>query len=89
MAMKAVIAAIENGKEPEVPPHLRNAPTKLMAQLGHGKNYRYPHDEDYGYAPGQEYLPSGVAGGWYHPTSYGQEKTIRERLMFWRELETK
>src|SRR5690625_7941425 len=51
--------AAEHGSAP-VPPHLRNAPTQLMKQLGHGKAYRYAHDEPHGYAAGEHYFPEGL-----------------------------
>ena len=44
----------------EVPVHLRNAPTKLMKELGYGKAYRYAHDEPEGYAAGEQYFPEGM-----------------------------
>src|SRR3546814_3560502 len=50
--------AQDHGSAP-VPLHLRNAPTKLMKQLGHGKAYRYAHDETHGYAAGEHYFPAG------------------------------
>jgi putative ATPase len=55
----------KDGSRP-VPNHLRNAPTKLMKELGHGKAYRYAHDEPEAYAAGESYLPEGMAEpGWY------------------------
>ena len=70
----------EDGTRP-VPLHIRNAPTKLMKNLGYGKDYRYAHDEDEGYAAGESYLPEGMARpGWYRPTGRGLEAKIRERL---------
>jgi putative ATPase len=64
-----------------VPMHLRNAPTRLMKDLGYGKNYRYAHDEDGAYAAGETYLPEGLeAPGWYKPTDRGLEAKIREKL---------
>jgi putative ATPase len=64
-----------------VPLHLRNAPTRLMKNLGYGKDYRYAHDEEGGFAAGETYLPEGVAApAWYQPTERGLEARIRERL---------
>jgi putative ATPase len=64
-----------------VPEHLRNAPTRLMQQLGYGKNYRYAHDEDDAYAAGERYLPEGMPDPkLYEPTPRGLEGRIRERL---------
>jgi putative ATPase len=77
-AAKAFIA--EDGTRP-VPLHIRNAPTRLMKDLGYGKNYRYAHDEEEGYAAGERYLPKGMdAPGWYQPTDRGLEAKIREKL---------
>ncbi len=67
----------------EVPPHLRNAPTALMRQLGYGKTYRYAHDEPHAYAAGENYWPVGIAPQhFYHPTAYGLEQKIQARLAF-------
>jgi len=71
-----------------VPNHLRNAPTKLMQELGHGKAYRYAHDEPYAYAAGETYLPEGMAKPhWYQPVERGLEKQIAERMDFLRSLD--
>lgn len=71
-----------------VPNHLRNAPTKLMNELGHGKDYRYAHDEPYGYAAGESYLPEGMAKpNWYQPVERGLETQIAERMAFLRSLD--
>ncbi len=65
-----------------VPLSIRNAPTKLMKGLGYGKGYRYPHDYEEGYAPG-EYLPEKLKGTvYYNPTDRGYEQRIRERMEF-------
>src|SRR5262245_11612205 len=80
----AVSAAREHPAEP-VPLHIRNAPTGLMKDLGYGAGYRYDHSEG-GHAAGQEYLPDALRGRrWYEPGSAGYEKTIAERLAWWRE----
>jgi putative ATPase len=64
-----------------VPMHLRNAPTRLMKDLGYGKGYRYAHDEEGAYAAGENYFPEGMpAAQWYHPTERGLEAKIREKL---------
>ena len=71
-----------------VPNHLRNAPTKLMQELGHGTAYRYAHDEPYGYAAGESYLPEGMAEpNWYQPVERGLETQIAERMAFLRSLD--
>ena len=77
-AARAFIA--EDGSRP-VPLHLRNAPTRLMKNLGYGKDYRYAHDEEDAYAAGETYLPDGMASPeWYRPTGRGLEARIAERL---------
>src|SRR5690606_37106963 len=58
--------AEQHGSAP-VPMHLRNAPTKLMKELGHGRAYRYAHDEPYGYAAGEHYFPDGLRPRFYEP----------------------
>ena len=67
-----------------VPFHIRNAPTKLMKGLGYGRGYRYAHDYPEALVP-QEYLPEALKGrNYYRPTERGYEKTVGERLAFWR-----
>ncbi len=86
-AVRAFVA--EDGTRP-VPLHIRNAPTKLMKNLGYGKDYRYAHDEDEGYAAGESYLPDGMANPhWYEPTDRGLESKIREKLLHLRALDAK
>jgi putative ATPase len=69
-----------------VPPHLRNAPTALAKSLGHGRDYRYAHDEEDGYVAGENYWPEGlVPQRWYVPTTRGLELRIGERLRSLRE----
>ncbi len=64
-----------------VPEHLRNAPTKLMKDLGFGSEYRYAHDEPEAYAAGESYLPEGMPRTtWYQPTPRGLEQKIGEKL---------
>ena len=71
-----------------VPPHLRNAPTRLMKDLGHGAGYRYAHDEAGGYAAGETYLPEGLAARrWYEPVPRGLEQRIGQRLAELRTLD--
>jgi putative ATPase len=86
-AVRAFIA--EDGTRP-VPLHIRNAPTKLMKNLGYGKDYRYAHGEEEGYAAGETYLPDGMEPQhWYQPTDRGLEAKIREKLEHLRELDAK
>ncbi len=78
--------AAQHGSAP-VPPHLRNAPTKLMKQLGHGKAYRYAHDEPHGYAAGEKYFPDGLQTRFYRPVERGLEIKIAQKLAFLRDLD--
>src|SRR5690625_3877229 len=80
--------AQEHGSAP-VPAHLRNAPTELMKQLGHGKAYRYAHDEPYGYAAGERYFPAGIQARFYQPVKRGLEKKIADKLAFLEKLDKK
>jgi putative ATPase len=74
-------AFVKKDKSREVPVHLRNAPTKLMKELGHGHEYRYAHDEPNAYAAGETYLPEGVGEpSWYQPVPRGLEIKIAEKL---------
>lgn len=74
-------AFVAKDKSREVPVHLRNAPTKLMKELGHGHEYRYAHDEPEAYAAGETYLPEGMEEpSWYQPVPRGLETQIREKL---------
>ncbi len=71
-----------------VPIHLRNAPTKLMKELGYGHEYRYAHDEPEAYAAGEQYLPDGITHpNWYQPTPRGLEAKIAEKLKRLNELD--
>jgi len=71
-----------------VPLHLRNAPTKLMKELGYGKRYRYAHDEPDAYAAGEDYFPEGMPKvRFYQPTPRGLEGRISEKLAHLRELD--
>lgn len=77
-------AAMHDAKERgslEVPMHLRNAPTKLMKEIGYAEGYRYAHDEEDAYAAGEEYLPEELQGTkYYHPVERGLELKIKEHL---------
>lgn len=65
----------------EVPLHLRNAPTRLMKELGYGRDYRYAHDESDAYAAGENYFPEAMpAKTYYHPVARGLEIKIAEKL---------
>ncbi len=68
-----------------VPMHIRNAPTGLMKNLGYGRGYQYDHDSEGGYS-GQEHLPDQLRGKtYYHPSGFGFEKTVAERMRWWEE----
>jgi putative ATPase len=85
-AFGAARAAVAQHGTLAVPMHLRNAPTKLMKQLGHGAGYRYAHDDAEGYSAGFECLPQALADvRWYQPTGRGLEARIGEKLAAWRE----
>ncbi|MCK5091127.1 MAG: replication-associated recombination protein A [Gammaproteobacteria bacterium] len=74
----------------EVPLHLRNAPTKLMKELGYGKKYRYAHDEPEAYAAGEHYFPEEMEPKtYYHPVPRGLEIKISDKLAHLRELDSK
>jgi putative ATPase len=65
-----------------VPLHLRNAPTKLMKDIGYGKEYKYPHDYDNNFVA-ENYLPEEIKDSqFYFPCENGQEKNLKERLKF-------
>jgi putative ATPase len=79
-------AAIKKTGSLPVPFHIRNAPTKLMKELGYGKNYKYAHNYEDAIVP-QEYLPDKLKGQhFYFPANRGFEKTIKDRLDKWRQL---
>ena len=81
---KAMTAAAQDVKRYgslDVPPHLRNAPTGLMKELGHGEGYRYDHDEASGFAAGQAHFPEGMPEqNYYRPVDRGLEQRIAEKL---------
>jgi len=79
---------VSRGSSDEVPPHLRNAPTALMKDLGFGKSYRYAHDEPEAYAAGENYFPENMgAPVYYTPVNRGLELKIKERLEYFRQLD--
>lgn len=88
MAYNQARAFVKQDKSREVPVHLRNAPTKLMKELGYGHAYRYAHDEPNAYAAGESYLPDGMQEpGWYKPVPRGLEIKIGEKLARLRQLD--
>jgi len=79
---------VKQNRSYEVPLHLRNAPTKLMADMDYGKEYRYAHNEPYAYAAGEKYFPDEMKEQtWYEPTDRGLERKIQEKLAFLAELD--
>ncbi|MGY5411674.1 replication-associated recombination protein A [Alcaligenes nematophilus] len=88
MAYNQARAFVKQDKSREVPVHLRNAPTKLMKELGHGHAYRYAHDEPNAYAAGETYLPDGIPDPhWYQPVPRGLEIKIAEKMERLRQLD--
>src|SRR3989454_461799 len=82
---QAMEAAAQHPAE-AVPLHIRNAPTKLMEELGYGAGYKYAHAFEHAYVP-QDYLPEALRGAsWYEPTEFGFEKDIRKRMEWWADL---
>ncbi len=79
---------VRNEPSRPVPEHLRNAPTRLMKELGYGREYRYAHDEPGAYAAGENYLPDGMKPpGLYAPTDRGLEAKIADKLTYLRQLD--
>ncbi len=85
-AYNAVMKSVKAQGSAPVPIHLRNAPTKLMKQLGYGEQYRYSHDEPHAYSAGQTYLPEGMKVQFYKPSDRGLEAKITDKLAFLRSL---
>ena len=87
-AYNAVRAFVAKDSTRPVPEHLRNAPTRLMKDLGFGREYRYAHDEADAYAAGEDYFPAGFPKvRWYEPVERGMEIRIREKLEHLRSLD--
>lgn len=91
MAHKAVQKDIKSNGTSEVPIYLRNSPTKLMKELGYGKEYRYAHDEPGAYAAGETYFPDNIHANtkYYHPVERGLEIKIKGKLEQLQELDKK
>jgi len=80
-ASKAAMSDARDKGSLDVPMHLRNAPTRLMKELGYGENYRYAHDEEGALAAGEKYFPDDMSAvKYYHPVPRGLEIRIREKL---------
>jgi putative ATPase len=85
-ASKTVGKTIKKSGSLPVPMHIRNAPTRLMKELGYGKGYRYAHDADDALVQ-QDHLPEEIAGTtFYKPTNRGYEAIVKDRLVKWREI---
>jgi putative ATPase len=85
-AWGAALAAARDTPAAQVPKHIRNAPTKLMKELGYGAGYQYAHSVPEGYLP-QDYLPDEIADAmFYEPTAFGFEKEIAKRVEWWNNL---
>ncbi|WP_205342162.1 replication-associated recombination protein A [Denitrificimonas caeni] len=88
MAYKAARQDAQNFGSLEVPLHLRNAPSKLMKQLGYGEEYRYAHDEPDAYAAGEDYFPEALTPRqYYQPPARGLEIKIGEKLQHLKKLD--
>jgi len=88
LAFNEAKQAASMGRDYPVPMHLRNAPAKLMKELGYGKAYRYAHDEPHAYAAGEHYFPDEmIPQQFYRPVDRGLEKQIQEKLSFLRGLD--
>ena len=89
-ALGAAMQSVRQHGSLEVPLHLRNAPTKLMKDLGYGRDYRYAHDEDGAFAACETYFPAAMtAERYYFPVDRGLEKAIGEKLAALREVNRK
>lgn len=78
----------KEGKDYDVPAHLRNAPTNLMKSLGYGEEYRYAHDEPNAYADGENYFPPELKDTrFYFPSERGMEKQIKEKMAWLKSLD--
>ncbi len=87
-AFKQMRQLVREQPDHEVPPHLRNAPTKLMKELGFGAEYRYAHHEEGAYAAGENYLPEALSDlRLYQPTDRGLEKQLAEKMRYLAELD--
>jgi len=87
-AFNLAMASARDSGSLEVPVHLRNAPTRLMKELGYGKAYRYAHDEPGAFAAGETYLPDELQDlQFYRPVARGLEIKIADKLAQLRELD--
>jgi putative ATPase len=85
-ALNAAMEAARDTPAEPVPMHIRNAPTRLMKELGYNEGYQYAHDVPEAYIP-QEYLPDKLKGTvFYEPGPFGFEKDIAKRIAWWKEI---
>lgn len=90
VAMHRALKAVQEYPSVPVPMHLRNAETGVMKSIGYGRGYRYPHDEQNGFAAGVQYLPDQVSGApFYEPSERGAEKVMGERQAWLRQQKDK
>ena len=90
MAYKIAMKIAKESGSLDVPMHLRNAPTSLMKDMDYGKDYRYAHDENAGYAAGETYFPDSLGEQqFYHPVERGLEIKIKEKLDYFQKLDKK
>ncbi len=88
-ALGAALEAAQSHPAEPVPLHIRNAPTRLMKELGYHEGYQYAHDAPEAYIP-QEYLPESLRGAtFYEPGKFGFEREIAKRIAWWEELKRK
>ncbi|PCJ30858.1 MAG: AAA family ATPase, partial [Alphaproteobacteria bacterium] len=88
MALKAATKAAKETGSLNPPLHILNAPTKMMKNLGYGKNYAYDHDTQHGFS-GQNYFPDDLPRKeFYRPKERGYERDIKKRLDYWQKLRT-
>jgi putative ATPase len=88
LAYKKARSYVEHDQSRRVPLRLRNAPTKLMKDMGFGQHYRYAHDEPEAYAASESYFPDDMPPvDFYHPTSFGLEAKIAEKLQYLKKLD--
>ena len=86
LGIDTALAEVRKSGGLPVPLHIRNAPTKLMKDLGYHQGYSYAHDSSEGYIA-QEYLPEALQGTkYYRPTEHGYEKMISERMHYWQRI---
>lgn len=86
-AFKAAQRTAAEYPDAPIPAHLRNAPTKISKEQGHGAEYRYAHNEPGAYAAGEAYLPEGVPGDFYAPNDRGLEKQLAAKQEYLKQLD--